>query len=76
MKTRISQAYFVGIIIGSLFFGGLIDRISRKSGVLFATLLMLLGAGMSAGSSGTSPKGLLWMLAISRGILGVGAGGE
>ncbi|PWN31549.1 MFS general substrate transporter [Meira miltonrushii] len=76
MKTHISQAYFIGIIVGALLFGFLIDRFNRKAGVVFATLLMLIGTVMCTAASGVSVEGQLWMLAISRGILGSGAGGE
>ena len=76
MKTHISQAYFIGIIVGALLFGFLIDRFTRKAGVIFATLLMLIGTVMCTAASGVSVEGQLWMMAISRGILGSGAGGE
>lgn len=54
----------------------MIDRIGRRAGVVTATLLLLLGVILSTASNGTSIKNLIWMLIISRGITGVGAGGE
>ncbi|CAO3663354.1 unnamed protein product [Rhizopus stolonifer] len=76
MKSRLSYSMFVGAIVGQLGFGLVIDRLGRKIGLISTTFLVILGAALSAASSGTSVKGLLWMMIISRGILGVGVGGE
>lgn len=83
VSTRISTAYYVGVCLGAVFFGIMIDRMSRKAGVIFATLVLLLGIGLCSGAWGTGPEhsagwaqGMFWMLTISRGVLGFGAGGE
>ncbi|KAI9275823.1 major facilitator superfamily domain-containing protein [Phascolomyces articulosus] len=76
MSSRLSYALFVGAIVGQLGFGLIIDRVGRKIGLILTTALVILGAAMSAASSGTTPTGLLWMMVISRGVLGVGVGGE
>ncbi|KAG2225157.1 hypothetical protein INT45_009486 [Circinella minor] len=76
MSSRLSYALFVGAIVGQLGFGLIIDRVGRKIGLILTTALVILGAAMSAASSGTSPTGLLWMMVVSRGVLGVGVGGE
>lgn len=83
VKSRISSAYYVGVIIGALFFGAVIDRFSRKTGVVTATMLVLLGVALCSAARGSGVEGtphyvqgLFWMLAVSRGVLGVGAGGE
>lgn len=76
MKGRVSSAYYVGLCLGSLSFGMLIDRFSRKAGVVFATALMIIGVALCTGSYGASPHLMFWMLTVSRGILGFGAGGE
>jgi hypothetical protein len=47
-----------------------VDRIGRKAGLVTTTILVILGAAMSAASSGITPDGLLWMMVISRGVLG------
>lgn len=39
-------------------------------------MLVIVGAALSCASSGATVDGLLWMMIISRGILGVGVGGE
>jgi MFS family permease len=57
-------------------FGLIIDRVGRKIGLIATTLLVILGAALSCASSGVTVNGLLWMMIISRGILGVGVGGE
>ncbi|PHZ08423.1 MFS general substrate transporter [Rhizopus microsporus ATCC 52813] len=76
MKSRLSYSMFVGAIVGQLGFGLVIDRIGRKIGLVLTTFLVILGAALSAASSGKDPTGLLWMMIISRGVLGVGVGGE
>ncbi|KAI7906055.1 major facilitator superfamily domain-containing protein [Cokeromyces recurvatus] len=76
MKSRLSYAMFVGAIVGQLGFGLIIDRVGRKIGLIATTLLVIIGAALSCASNGTSVNGMLWMMIISRGILGVGVGGE
>jgi MFS family permease len=76
MKSRLSYSMFVGAIVGQLGFGLVIDRVGRKIGLVSTTLLVIVGAALSAASSGTTPTGLLWMMIIARGVLGVGVGGE
>jgi MFS family permease len=57
-------------------FGCMIDRFSRRAGVLCATILLLTGIVLSTGASGTTIQGMIWMLIIGRGIVGCGSGGE
>ncbi|KAG1296093.1 hypothetical protein G6F66_003763 [Rhizopus arrhizus] len=76
MKSRLSYSMFVGAIVGQLGFGLVIDRIGRKIGLVLTTFLVIFGAALSSASSGKDATGLLWMMIISRGILGVGVGGE
>lgn len=76
MYSRLSNAFLIGMIVGMLLFGGIVDQFGRKTGAVATTLLLVLGIALSAGSSGGSPTGLMWMMVISRGIAGVGAGGE
>ncbi|KAI9733265.1 MAG: hypothetical protein M1834_003349 [Cirrosporium novae-zelandiae] len=76
MYGRLSNAFMIGMIFGMIGFGYLSDKIGRKSGAVMTTIILTVGIAMSAGASGNTPTGLLWMLVISRGIAGVGAGGE
>ncbi|ORZ20705.1 major facilitator superfamily domain-containing protein [Absidia repens] len=76
VSSRLSYAMFVGCVVGQVFFGFFVDRIGRKAGLVTTTVLVILGAAMSAASSGVTSEGLLWMMVISRGVLGVGVGGE
>ncbi|KUI63535.1 putative metabolite transport protein GIT1 [Cytospora mali] len=74
--TRLSNAFLIGMIIGMLFFGVVVDQLGRKTGAVATTTLLVLGIVLSAAASGTSPTGMFWMLIIARGIAGLGAGGE
>ncbi|TVY90609.1 Glycerophosphoinositol permease [Lachnellula willkommii] len=76
MYSRLSNAFIIGMIIGMLGFGYFSDRLGRKSGAIFTTLILVVGIAMSAGASGKDEMGMFWMLVVSRGIAGVGAGGE
>ncbi|EME47686.1 hypothetical protein DOTSEDRAFT_86121 [Dothistroma septosporum NZE10] len=76
MYSRLSNAFLIGMIVGMLLFGGIVDQFGRKAGAIATTLLLVLGIALSAGASGETPTGLMWMLVIARGVAGVGAGGE
>jgi hypothetical protein len=76
MKARLSNAFLIGMIVGMVGFGVVVDQIGRKTGAVLTTLILLLGIALSTGANGTSPLGLFWMLVVARGIAGVGAGGE
>jgi MFS family permease len=76
MKARLSNAFLIGMIVGMVGFGVVVDQIGRKTGAVLTTLILLVGIILSTGASGTSPLGLFWMLVVARGIAGVGAGGE
>lgn len=76
MYSRLSNAFLVGMVIGMLIFGFIVDQYGRKTGAVATTLLLTLGIALSAGAAGKSDTGMFWMLIIARGIAGVGAGGE
>lgn len=76
MKTRISNSFFIGQIVGMLVFGALIDRIGRKFGVVLTTCALIGGIVISCAAHGTSELGMFWMMLVGRGLAGVGAGGE
>lgn len=76
MKTRLSNSFLIGEIFGMVFFGMLIDRMGRRAGVVAATVFLVLGIVLSSAAHGTSLDGLFWMMVISRGVAGFGAGGE
>lgn len=76
MYSRLSNSFLIGMIIGMLAFGVVVDQFGRKTGAVATTILLVLGIAMSAAANGNTPQGLLWMLVIARGVAGVGAGGE
>ncbi|KAH6659214.1 major facilitator superfamily transporter [Truncatella angustata] len=73
---RLSNAFLIGMIVGMLLFGTVVDQLGRKTGAIATTILLVLGIVLSTAANGTSVTGLFWMLIIARGIAGVGAGGE
>ncbi|KZM21847.1 transmembrane transporter [Ascochyta rabiei] len=75
-QSQLTNAFIIGLILGMLAFGFISDRLGRKSGAVLTTLFLSVGIIMTAVSHGTSDKGLFWMLTVSRGIAGFGAGGE
>ncbi|PON24243.1 hypothetical protein TGAM01_v206931 [Trichoderma gamsii] len=76
IKTRLSNAFLIGEVFGMLFFGWGIDRLGRRTGIVFATLFLTLGIVLATAARGKTPTGLFWMLIVSRGVAGFGAGGE
>ncbi|KAJ5988277.1 hypothetical protein N7481_003487 [Penicillium waksmanii] len=76
IKSRLSNSYLIGEIFGMLFFGVLIDRIGRRTGVVVATTFLILGVVLATAAHGKSELGMFWMMIVSRGIAGFGAGGE
>eukprot|EP00871_Galdieria_phlegrea_P003306 jgi/Galph1/3977/GphlegSOOS_G2585.1 len=77
-ETSIGNADIYGILVGLLLFGFFSDLFGRKVCLLFSTFLIFVGAVLSSVSWGANGSlvGLFWMMAISRGIVGVGMGGE
>ncbi|CAN8102019.1 unnamed protein product [Discula destructiva] len=74
--TRLSNAFLIGMIIGMLFFGVIVDQLGRKTGAVATTAFLVLGIVLSAAANGNTTEGMLWMLIIARGVAGIGAGGE
>ncbi|KAJ5948084.1 hypothetical protein N7466_001099 [Penicillium verhagenii] len=76
IKSRLSNSYLIGEIFGMLFFGVLIDRVGRRTGIIAATLFLVLGVVLATAAHGNTQLGMFWMMIVSRGIAGFGAGGE
>ncbi|KXG47971.1 Major facilitator superfamily domain, general substrate transporter [Penicillium griseofulvum] len=76
IKSRLSNSYLIGEIFGMLFFGVLIDRIGRRTGIVAATAFLIIGVVLATASHGKSQLGMFWMMIVARGIAGFGAGGE
>ncbi|GAM40113.1 xenobiotic-transporting ATPase [Talaromyces pinophilus] len=76
IKSRLSNSYLIGEIFGMLFFGVLIDRMGRRTGVVAATAFLVLGVVLATAAHGNSDLGMFWMMIIARGVAGFGAGGE
>ncbi|KZF21236.1 MFS general substrate transporter [Xylona heveae TC161] len=76
IKTRLSNSILIGEVVGMILFGLCIDRFGRKIGVIATTCFLVFGIVLATASHGTSLTGMFWMMIVSRGIAGVGAGGE
>ncbi|KAK4574542.1 hypothetical protein LTR86_001383 [Recurvomyces mirabilis] len=76
IKTRLSNSYLIGEIFGMLTFGFVIDKIGRRTGIVFATLFLVLGVVLATAAHGKTQLGMFWMMIVARGIAGFGAGGE
>lgn len=76
LNMFISLSLFIKHPSSNVGFGLIIDRVGRKIGLIATTFLVILGAALSAASSGKTATGLLWMMIIARGVIGVGVGGE
>ncbi|KAK5107635.1 hypothetical protein LTR62_000970 [Meristemomyces frigidus] len=76
IKTRLSNSYLIGEIFGMLTFGYVIDKIGRRTGIVFATLFLVLGVILATAAHGSTELGMFWMMIVARGIAGFGAGGE
>ncbi|KAJ4249811.1 hypothetical protein NW762_012154 [Fusarium torreyae] len=76
IKTRLSNAFLIGEVLGMLFFGYSIDRLGRRTGIVFATLFLVLGIILATAAHGQTELGMFWMMIVGRGVAGFGAGGE
>jgi MFS family permease len=43
ISSRLTNSYLIGEIFGMLFFGWTIDKLGRRFGIIFATLVLVLG---------------------------------
>jgi MFS family permease len=62
IKTRLSNSYLIGEIFGMLTFGIVIDRLGRRTGIVFATLFLILGIVIATASHGKSELGYVSLL--------------
>ncbi|PVH74693.1 MFS general substrate transporter [Cadophora sp. DSE1049] len=76
IKTRLSNSILIGEVLGMLLFGLVIDKYGRRMGVIATTVFLVFGIILATASHGVSITGMFWMMIISRGVAGVGAGGE
>lgn len=76
VKTQMSNAFLIGEVFGMIFFGWAIDKLGRRSGILWATFFLVLGIVLATAAHGVTRSGMFWMMIIGRGVAGFGAGGE
>ncbi|UNI20521.1 Plasma membrane permease, mediates uptake of glycerophosphoinositol and glycerophosphocholine [Purpureocillium takamizusanense] len=76
VSTRVSNALLVGEILGQVVVGLTCDYMGRKTAIVMTTLLIVVGGILATASHGATVDGMFWMLTVSRGVVGFGAGGE
>jgi MFS family permease len=76
VSTRVSNALLVGEIFGQVVIGLTCDYLGRKFTIITTTALIVIGGILATASNGVTVSGLFWMLTVSRGIVGFGAGGK
>ncbi|KAJ5094578.1 Glycerophosphoinositol permease 1 [Penicillium angulare] len=76
VSTRVSNALLVGEVIGQVVVGLTCDYLGRKFAIIATTLMIVIGGILATASHGVTIDGMFWMLTVSRGIVGFGAGGE
>ncbi|KAK9384336.1 hypothetical protein V1515DRAFT_641283 [Lipomyces mesembrius] len=74
-QTRLSNSILVGEVIGMLLFGLCIDRFGRRVGIIATTAFLIL-VWESYFQLINTVTGMFLMMILSRGVAGVGAGGE
>lgn len=57
IKTRLSNSYLIGEIFGMLTFGFIIDKLGRRTGIVFATCFLVLGIILATAAHGQSHLG-------------------
>lgn len=65
IKTRLSNSYLIGEIFGMLFFGYIIDKVGRRTGIIFATAFLVLGIVLATAAHGKSQLGMFWVSLLS-----------
>ncbi|KAG9315288.1 major facilitator superfamily domain-containing protein [Chiua virens] len=77
-SSMLNSVSFVGMLVGMLTFGWISDKIGRKFGMMTATGIVAVFAGLSAASSGANGSfgGMIAMLGACRFLIGIGIGAE
>ncbi len=76
LKTQVSNSVLVGMVIGQIIVGLTCDYYGRKFAFVATTLFIVIGSILATASHGSTTLGMFWMIIVSRGIIGFGAGGE
>ena len=71
-ETKLSTAVFIGAVFGQLILGALADILGRRKMMIISCTLLIVGGILSASVYSTNFTVLLWLLIISRFILGFG----
>jgi len=76
LQSALSTAVLYGVLFGLIGFGFIADIVGRKAGLIMCSSLVILGSVLSVAANGTSTDGMMWMIIVSRAIVGLGMGGE
>lgn len=78
--SQVSSFAFAGTVAGMLIFGFLVDRYSRKLGMMLSSGILVLFSILIAGSWGSGmpedPRSMFKLIAAYRFLIGIGIGGE
>ena len=75
-STRVSNALLVGQIFGQIVIGLTCDYMGRKAAIVVTTLMIVFGGILATASNGVTIQGMFWMMTVTRGMVGFGAGGK
>ncbi|GJQ11097.1 hypothetical protein GpartN1_g2888.t1 [Galdieria partita] len=76
LQSALSTAVLYGVLFGLIAFGFIADIVGRKAGLIMCSSLVILGSILSVAANGTSTDGMMWMIVVSRAVVGLGMGGE
>eukprot|EP00871_Galdieria_phlegrea_P001410 jgi/Galph1/226/GphlegSOOS_G4962.1 len=76
LQSALSTAVLYGVLFGLIGFGFIADLVGRKAGLILCSSLVIFGSVLSVAANGTSTDGMMWMIIVSRAIVGLGMGGE
>lgn len=65
INSRLSNSYLIGELFGMPFFGVLIDRVGRKTGIVAATAFLILGVVLATAAHGITELGWVKSVAIA-----------
>eukprot|EP00871_Galdieria_phlegrea_P001106 jgi/Galph1/1997/GphlegSOOS_G698.1 len=76
LQSALSTAVLYGVLFGLIGLGFIANLVGRKAGLILCSSLVIFGSVLSVAANGASTDGMMWMIIVSRAIVGLGMGGE